>query len=151
MLKTKIIPVKYPSNIVKTIPGLGFSEDQYLNDKRGDFSYEGNSGHSEPTLVISPFYKLTVSGIDVPVYSTVVYIGQDEKCALHSYSIIEVSSGQMAELDVDLISLRNQPKRVTVHSICPRPAMRIFFFILALMIGKREKPPPVLSRASFSV
>ena len=65
------------------------TEDQYCNDKRGSFSYEGNSGHPEPTLVVSPHFTLQIADVEVPVYATVVYVGEHSDCALHSYAIVE--------------------------------------------------------------
>ena len=88
----KIVPVVYPDTAVKTIAGLGFTENEYVNVKRGDFSYEGNSGHPEATVVVSPHFSLDIEGVQVPVYATVVYIGENSDCALHSYAIAETDS-----------------------------------------------------------
>jgi hypothetical protein len=112
--ESDIIPIVYPSDSVKTIKELGMDDGTYIRKNRGSYSYLGNSGHKEPTLVISPDYTLTINGQAIPVYSTVVYLGSSEECALHSYAIVDVKKNDIMKLDVILTAQRYKLNKATI-------------------------------------
>ena len=101
-----IIPTVYPSDTVRNIKELGIKEGDYIRKNRGSFTYKGNSGHEEPSLVISPYYTLSIDGQEIPVYSTIVYVGTDGECALQSFSIIELRDTIDVDIDVALTAQR---------------------------------------------
>ncbi len=109
-----IVPTVYPADTVKTIAGLGLEEGTYIRSRRGSASYTGNSGHDEPTLVVSPYYSLTINGTEIPVYATIVYVGADSECALHSFAIVDVKSAENMRLDVRLKAERYDLRKAAI-------------------------------------
>ena len=102
----KIVPLIYPSDTVTTIEKLNMDEGEYIRKGRGAASYTGNGGKPYPTLVISPYYSLAVNGQDVPVYATVVYVGADAECALHSFAVIDAEIPENSSIGIVLKALR---------------------------------------------
>ena len=113
--KVKVVPLTYPSDTVTTIDKLQLDEGDYIRKGRGAASYTGNGGKPYPTLVISPYYSLTVNGEEVPVYATVVYVGTDGECALHSFAIIDAEIPENASIDVTLQALRYPLKQAIIR------------------------------------
>ena len=101
-----IVPLTYPSDSVCTIEQLGMKEGDYIRKNRGPYSYQGNSGHEEPTVIVSPYYTLKINDKAIPVYSTVVYVGLDGECALHSYAMIELRPEQAGSIDIVLNAVK---------------------------------------------
>lgn len=111
----KIIPLTYPSDTVTTIEKLNLDEGEYIRKGRGAASYVGNGGKTYPTLVLSPYYSLTVNGEEVPVYATVVYVGAESECALHSFAMIDADIPENSSIKVDLQALRYPLKQAIVQ------------------------------------
>lgn len=110
----KLFPTIYPPDTVKKIHEWNMDEKTYIQNNRGSFTYEGNSGHPEPSLVVSPYFQLSINGQSIQVYATVAYVGTKEVCALHSYAIVEVYETQGFQLDIVLTSLQSAVKKVIV-------------------------------------
>lgn len=113
--KVKIIPLTYPTDTVTTIEKLHLDEGEYIRKERGAASYIGNSGKTYPTLVLSPYYSLTVNGEEVPVYATVVYVGADAECALHSFAMIDAEIPENSSIEITLRALRYPLKQAIVR------------------------------------
>ena len=65
--------------------------------------------------MISPYYSLTVNGEEVPVYATVVYVGTDGECALHSFAMIDAEIPENASIDVTLQALLYPLKQAIIR------------------------------------
>ena len=111
----KVIPLTYPSDTVTTIEKLNLDEGEYIRKGRGAASYVGNGDKTYPTLVLSPYYSLTVNGEEVPVYATVVYVGSESECALHSFAMIDADIPENSSIKVNLRALRYPLKQAIVR------------------------------------
>ncbi len=96
-----VTPVTLPSDQVGTISALGFTEAGYLAKAAQPASYAGNAGWDVSSIVLSPYYTLTVNGTAVPVYASPVYVANTNSGALQSFAMIDVPEGDFY-LDVQL-------------------------------------------------
>lgn len=89
-IKQDIIAVTYPDR-VQTVEELGYTASSYAELGAGrSASYTGNAGFKNGLLsiVVSPYYTMTVNDAVVPVYATLSC--GDGSGLLHSYAVIEV-------------------------------------------------------------
>ncbi|MCH5197780.1 MAG: hypothetical protein J1E34_02635 [Oscillospiraceae bacterium] len=92
--------VTYPEEAVKTLSGRNISKSKFLSRAKNG-NYECNAGYEGSGIVISPYFEASVSGTAVPVYGTLVYVGETGRGAIHSYSMIDVDNKQFS-LSIEL-------------------------------------------------
>ena len=87
----EFVPVVYPMETVKALEDYHKTKQDFLDQADHNATYRGNLGYETPSVYISPDYSLTINGREVPVYTTLVYIGSGEgRGALHSLSLIHI-------------------------------------------------------------
>lgn len=98
--------LKYPSEAVKTLSDNDISLKTFKNRATdGDGEYDEARGHDDANgVVVSPYYTLKINGNYIPVYSTVVFVGDTETGELHSFSEIYIKDNTNLPLNIELIS-----------------------------------------------
>lgn len=98
--------LKYPGEAVKTLSDNDISLKTFKNRAiDGDGEYDEARGHDDANgVIVSPYYTLKINGNYIPVYSTVVFVGDTETGELHSYSEIYIKSNTQLPLNIELIS-----------------------------------------------
>ncbi len=98
--------LKYPDEAVKTLKANGISEKKYRSRAvTGDGEYEECQGYSDVNgVVISPYYTLEVNDTSVPVYSSIVFVGDTEEGELHSFAEIYINSDDKGKINITLDS-----------------------------------------------
>lgn len=108
------INTEFADGIIPTAETLGISISEYLHgEDKGGFSYSGNRGVDELSVIFSPYFTLTVNGISVPVYATIVHDGTSQHNLLASFAIIEVREREFS-LKTELSSVGSRVRRATV-------------------------------------
>ncbi len=107
-----IVNTVFADGIIPTLDELGMPLEEYLRGNgKGDYSYAGNRGCKELSVIMSPQYTLKVNDVDVPVYSTIVHDGTYQKNILCSFAIIEIKDttdpALIAELTPTGFSVKN--------------------------------------------
>ncbi len=68
-------------------------------------SYEGeNNSREGSAIAVSPFFEATIDGVDIPVYSTLVFSGTTMEAELHSYATVFVKDLSEFNLSLELKS-----------------------------------------------
>jgi len=98
--------LQYPEEAVKTLKENGISLKKFKNRAtEGDGEYGEARGHDDANgIIISPYYTLEINGYSIPVYSTVVFVGDTETGELHSFSEIYIDESTTLPLEIELIS-----------------------------------------------
>ncbi len=98
--------LQYPADAVKTLKANGITEKKYRNRATtGDGEYEECQGYSDVNgVVISPYYTLEINDKSVPVYSTIVFVGDTEEGELHSFSEIYIDANNTSKITIELDS-----------------------------------------------
>ena len=98
--------LKYPNEAVKTLSDNDISLKTFKNRATdGDGEYDEARGHDDANgVVVSPYYTLKINGNYIPVYSTVVFVGDTETGELHSFSEIYIKDNTNLPLNIELIS-----------------------------------------------
>ncbi len=98
--------LKYPTEAVKTLKGNSISLESFKNRATdGGGEYEEARGYSDANgIIVSPYYTFTINGHSVPVYSTVVFVGDTESGELHSFSEIYIDADTELPLRIELNS-----------------------------------------------
>lgn len=104
--------VTYPADAVKTLSERNLSKSKFLR-RAENGNYKENAGYEGSGIVISPYFNASVSGTEVPVYGTLVFVGETGRGAIHSYSMIDVADGQFS-LTVELTIKGFNPRSAAV-------------------------------------
>ena len=98
-----VVNTVFAEGIIPTLTELGMTQEEFVSGGgKGDFSYEGNRGCEELSVIRSPQYTLMVNGTDVPVYSTIVHDGTSQKNVLCSFAIVEIKDTEDLSLIAEL-------------------------------------------------
>ncbi|MBR6934458.1 MAG: right-handed parallel beta-helix repeat-containing protein [Clostridia bacterium] len=110
-----IVNTEFADGIIPSVDELGISLDDYIRGGgKGDFSYAGNRGCKELSVIKSPQYTLTVNETEVPVYSTIVHDGTFQKNILCSFAIVEIKDAKDVSLKAELTPQGFKLKNATV-------------------------------------
>lgn len=98
--------LKYPNEAVKTLKANGISLEEFKNRATdGGEEYREARGYRNANgVIVCPYYSLTINGHSVPVYSTVVFVGDTETGELHSFSEIYIDANTELPLRIELNS-----------------------------------------------
>ena len=98
--------LQYPAEAVKTLKENGISLKKFKNRAtEGDGEYGEARGHDDANgIIISPYYTLEINDYNIPVYSTVVFVGDTETGELHSFSEIYIDDSSSLPLEIELDS-----------------------------------------------
>lgn len=98
--------LQYPAEAVKTLKDNKISEKNYRKRAiTGDGEYEECQGYTDVNgVVISPYYTLEINDKSVPVYSTIVFVGDTSEGELHSFSEIYIDANNTGKITIELDS-----------------------------------------------
>ena len=118
--------LQYPDEAVKTLKENGISLKKFKNRATdGDGEYDEARGHDDANgVIISPYYTLEINDFSIPVYSTVVFVGDTETGELHSFSEIYLKPETKLPLTIILTSddfkIRNAVALPEASGITPK-------------------------------
>lgn len=84
--------LEYPEEAIITLEEAGLTEQELVGRASADLpEYVQSGGYDDINgITISPYYTAKVSGVEIPVYASVVFIRVDDTGTLHSFSEIYV-------------------------------------------------------------
>ncbi len=96
--------LSYPSEVLNN-NSVSYKTLMARADETDENVYVANQGYENYGLFTSPYYAAAVNGTSIPVYSTVVFLGESRKGAIHSFSEIYVKEGEFATFDLELTDI----------------------------------------------
>jgi hypothetical protein len=98
-----VVNTEFQDGIIPSVDELGISLEEFLRGGgKGDYSYAGNRGCRELSVIRSPQYTLKVNKTEVPVYATIVHDGTCQKNVLYSFAIVEIKDAEDLALLAEL-------------------------------------------------
>ena len=84
--------LEYPEEAIITLEEAGLTEQELVGRASAQLPEYVQSGGYEDVngIIVSPYYTAKVSGVEIPVYASVVFIRADDTGTLHSFSEIYV-------------------------------------------------------------
>ncbi len=119
--------LEYPEEAIITLEEAGLTEQELVGRASAELpEYVQSGGYDDINgITISPYYTAKVSGTEIPVYASVVFIRADDTGTLHSFSEIYVDSNKDFSFNIELtgadVSLKNAivlPESHSVKALC---------------------------------
>ncbi len=105
--------LEYPNEAIITLEEAGLTEQELVGRASAQLpEYVQSGGYDDINgITISPYYTAKVSGEEIPVYASVVFIRVDDTGTLHSFSEIYVDSGKEFSFNIEItgadVTLKN--------------------------------------------
>ncbi len=119
--------LEYPEEAIITLEEAGLTEQELVSRASAELpEYVQSGGYDDINgITISPYYTAKVSGEEIPVYASVVFIRVDDTGTLHSFSEIYVDSSEDFSFNIEItgadVALRNAivlPESHGVKALC---------------------------------
>ena len=119
--------LEYPSEAVLTLEQAGLTAFDLTDRAYADRElYEATKGYDDVNgLVVSPYYTAHIGDVELPVYSAIVFNGESQTGALHSFSEIYIEKGTEFSFNIELksadMTLKNAivlPESLGVEAVC---------------------------------
>ena len=119
--------LEYPEEAIITLEEAGLTEQELVGRASAELPEYVQSGGYEDIngITISPYYTAKVSGEEIPVYASVVFIRVDDTGTLHSFSEIYVDPNEDFSFNIEItgadVALRNAivlPESHGVKALC---------------------------------
>ena len=119
--------LQYPDEAIITLEEAGLTEQELVSRASAELpEYVQSGGHEDINgITISPYYTAEISGTEIPVYASMVYIRVDDTGTLHSFSEIYVDADTDFSFNIELtgadVTLKNAvvlPASYGVESRC---------------------------------
>lgn len=119
--------LEYPEEAIITLEEAGLTEQELVGRASAQLPEYVQSGGYEDIngITISPYYTAKVSGTEIPVYASVVFIRVDDTGTLHSFSEIYVDAGEEFSFNIEItgadVQLENAivlPESHGVKALC---------------------------------
>lgn len=119
--------LQYPDEAIITLEEAGLTEQELVGRASAELpEYVQSGGYDDINgITISPYYTAKVSGEEIPVYASVVFIRSDDTGTLHSFSEIYVDPDEEFSFNIELtgadVTLRNAivlPESHGVKALC---------------------------------
>ncbi len=96
--------LQYPDEAIITLEEAGLTEQELVGRASAELpEYVQSGGYDDINgITISPYYTAKVSGIEIPVYASVVFIRVDDTGTLHSFSEIYVEPGEEFSFNIEI-------------------------------------------------
>ncbi len=96
--------LKYPDEAIITLEEAGLTEQELVGRASAQLpEYVQSGGYDDINgITISPYYTAKVSGEEIPVYASVVFIRVDDTGTLHSFSEIYVDSSEEFSFNIEI-------------------------------------------------
>lgn len=105
--------LQYPDEAIITLGEAGLTEHELVSRVSAELpEYVQSGGHDDINgITVSPYYTAKVSGEEIPVYASVVFIRTDDTGTLHSFSEIYVDTDEDFSFNIEItgadIELKN--------------------------------------------
>lgn len=105
--------LEYPENAIVTLEEAKLTEQELVGRASAELpEYVQSGGYDDINgITVSPYYTAKVSGEEIPVYASVVFIRADDTGTLHSFSEIYVDAGKDFSFNIEItgadVSLNN--------------------------------------------
>ncbi len=84
-VETGIYTHFYPNDTVKAL--TLYEKNSFLKRNKNPTTFEGeNNGRDGSSVVYSPYFKVTINNNEIPVYSTLTYVGTSSSVQFHSFA-----------------------------------------------------------------
>ncbi len=119
--------LQYPDEAIITLEEAGLTEQELVGRASAELpEYVQSGGYDDINgITVSPYYTAKVSGKEIPVYASVVFIRADDTGTLHSFSEIYVDSSSDFSFNIELtgadVTLKNAivlPESHGVQAVC---------------------------------
>lgn len=111
--------LQYPDEAIITLEEAGLTEAELTARASAELpEYVQSGGYDDINgITVSPYYTAKVSGTEIPVYASVVFIRADDTGTLHSFSEIYVDENSEFSFNIEIES-----KDVTLKNAIVLPA-----------------------------
>ncbi len=105
--------LEYPNEAIVTLEEAGLTEQELVGRASARLpEYVQSGGYDDINgITVSPYYTAKVSGEEIPVYASVVFIRVDDTGTLHSFSEIYVDSSEEFSFNIEItgadVTLKN--------------------------------------------
>ncbi len=105
--------LEYPEEAIITLEEAGLTEQELVGRASALLpEYVQSGGYDDINgITISPYYTAKVSGTEIPVYASVVFIRADDTGTLHSFSEIYVDANEEFSFNIEItgadVTLKN--------------------------------------------
>ncbi len=119
--------LEYPDEAVITLEEAGLTEQELVGRASAELpEYVQSGGYDDINgITVSPYYTAKVSGTEIPVYASVVFIRADDTGTLHSFSEIYVEPDSDFSFNIEItgadVTLKNAivlPESHGVKALC---------------------------------
>ncbi|MBR6635646.1 MAG: hypothetical protein IKL41_08495 [Clostridia bacterium] len=119
--------LEYPEEAIITLEEAGLTEQELVGRASAQLpEYVQSGGYDDINgITISPYYTAKVSGTEIPVYASVVFIRADDTGTLHSFSEIYVDANEDFSFNIEItgaaVTLKNAvvlPESHGVKALC---------------------------------
>ena len=119
--------LEYPEEAIITLEEAGLTEQELVGRASAQLpEYVQSGGYDDINgITISPYYTAKVSGTEIPVYASVVFIRADDTGTLHSFSEIYVDADTDFSFNIEItgadVTLKNAvvlPESHGVKALC---------------------------------
>lgn len=106
----------YPDEAIITLEEAGLTEEELVGRASAELpEYVQSGGYDDINgITISPYYTAKISGTEIPVYASVVFIRADDTGTLHSYSEIYVEPDTEFSFNIELTGAMVELKNAIV-------------------------------------
>ncbi len=96
--------LEYPEEAIITLEEAGLTEQELVGRASAELpEYVQSGGYDDINgITISPYYTAKISGTEIPVYASVVFIRADDTGTLHSFSEIYVDTSKEFSFNIEL-------------------------------------------------
>lgn len=96
--------LEYPKEAIITLEQAGLTEQELVGRASAQLpEYVQSGGYDDINgITISPYYTAKVSGTEIPVYASVVFIRTDDTGTLHSFSEIYVDTSKEFSFNIEI-------------------------------------------------
>ena len=108
--------LEYPEEAVVTLDEAGLTEQELVGRASAELpEYVQSGGYDDINgITLSPYYTAKVSGEEIPVYASVVFIRADNTGTLHSFSEIYVDAGKDFSFNIEITGADTELKNAVV-------------------------------------
>lgn len=96
--------LSYPDEAIVTLEEAGLTEQELVGRASAELpEYVQSGGYDDISgITVSPYYTAKVSGEEIPVYASVVFIRVDDTGTLHSFSEIYVDPDEEFSFNIEI-------------------------------------------------
>ncbi len=96
--------LEYPDEAIITLEEAGLTEQELVGRASAELpEYVQSGGYDDINgIIISPYYTAKVSGTEIPVYASVVFIRVDDTGTLHSFSEIYIDPDEEFSFNIEI-------------------------------------------------